>query len=137
MACEETGYGVPAHKRIKVEFASRSVWESIRDIPTVGVLRRDDARRTVEIGWPVGVVVGLCPSTNPNSTAVFKVLISVKARNGCIIAPHPSAKRSTYEAIKVMIGRESAPACPPGSSGACRRSACRARRSSCGTTRRR
>ncbi len=58
------------------------MWESIRDVPTVGVLRRDEAKGIVEIGWPVGVVVGLCPSTNPNSTAVYKVLISVKARNG-------------------------------------------------------
>jgi acetaldehyde dehydrogenase (acetylating) len=103
MAHDETGYGVPEHKRIKVEFASKSVWESIRDIPTVGVLRRDPERGIVEIGSPVGVIVGLCPSTNPNSTAVYKVLISVKARNGCIIAPHPSAKRCTYEAVRLMI----------------------------------
>lgn len=103
MAHEETGYGVAAHKRIKIEFASKTVWESIRDIPTVGVLRRDPEKRVVEIGWPVGVIVGLCPSTNPSSTAVYKVLISVKARNGCIIAPHPSAKRCTYEAVRLMI----------------------------------
>ncbi|MCA1781542.1 MAG: aldehyde dehydrogenase family protein [Dermatophilaceae bacterium] len=103
MATDETGYGVPAHKRIKIEFASRTVWESIRDTRTVGVLRRDEAKGIVEIGWPVGVVVGLCPSTNPNSTAVYKVLISVKARNACIIAPHPSAKACTYEAVRLMI----------------------------------
>src|SRR5680860_826554 len=102
LAHDETGYGIAAHKRIKIEFASKTVWESIRDIPTVGVLRRDPDKRVVEIGWPVGVIVGLCPSTNPNSTAVYKVLISVKARNGCIIAPHPSAKRCTYEAVRLM-----------------------------------
>jgi len=102
MAHEETGYGVAAHKKIKIEFAAGAVWESIKDVQTVGVLRRDDVHRVVEIGWPVGVVVGLCPSTNPNSTAIYKALISVKARNGCIIAPHPSAKRSTHEAVRVM-----------------------------------
>lgn len=102
LAHEETGYGVPAHKKIKIEFSAKNVWESIKDIRTVGVLRRDDERRIVEIGWPVGVVVGLCPSTNPNSTAIYKVLISVKARNGCIIAPHPAAKKATYEAVRIM-----------------------------------
>jgi acetaldehyde dehydrogenase (acetylating) len=102
LAYEETGYGVPGHKRIKIEFASRTVWESIRDVPTVGVLRRDAEARVVEIGWPVGVIVGLCPSTNPNSTAVYKVLISVKARNGCVIGPHPSATRCTLEAVRLM-----------------------------------
>lgn len=103
LAQEETGYGVAAHKKIKIEFGSRAVWESIKDVPTVGILRRDEARGVVEIGAPVGVVVGLCPSTNPNSTAVYKVLISVKARNACVIAPHPSAKRSTYEAVRLMV----------------------------------
>lgn len=103
LAHDETGYGVPAHKRLKVEFASRNVWESIKDQPTVGVIARDDERRLLEIGWPMGVVVGLCPSTNPNSTAVFKTLISVKARNGIVIAPHPSAADCTYQAIELMV----------------------------------
>ncbi len=103
LAHEETGYGVAAHKRIKIEFASKTVWESIRDIPTVGVLRRDPEKRIIEIGWPVGVIVGLCPSTNPNSTAVYKTLISVKARNGVIIAPHPAARRCTFEAVRLMV----------------------------------
>ncbi len=103
LAVEETGYGVATHKQVKIEFASRTVWESIRDVPTVGVLRRDDERGILEIGWPVGVVVGLTPSTNPSSTAVFKVLISVKARNGIVVAPHPSARRSTYEAVRCMV----------------------------------
>jgi acetaldehyde dehydrogenase (acetylating) len=114
LAHEETGYGVAAHKQIKIEFASRAVWESIRDIPTVGVVHRDDARGIIEIGWPVGVVVGLCPSTNPNSTAIYKVLISVKARNGCIIAPHPSARRATYEAVRVMAEAGERVGMPPG-----------------------
>lgn len=103
LAHEETGYGVAAHKKLKVEFASRAVWDSIRDQKTVGVISRDDELRIIEIGWPMGVVVGLCPSTNPNSTAVFKTLISVKARNGIIIAPHPSAAQCTIEAMRVMV----------------------------------
>ncbi|MGB7982703.1 MAG: aldehyde dehydrogenase family protein [Candidatus Nanopelagicales bacterium] len=114
LAHEETGYGVVAHKQIKIEFASMSVWQSIRDIPTVGVLHRDEAAGVVEIGWPVGVVVGLCPSTNPNSTAIFKVLISVKARNGCIIAPHPSAAQCTYEAVRIMAEAGERAGMPPG-----------------------
>lgn len=102
LAHDETGYGVAAHKTLKIEFAAKGVWDSIKDTPTVGVLRRDEARGIIEIGWPVGVVVGLTPSTNPNSTAIFKVLISVKARNAIIVAPHPSAARATYEAVRLM-----------------------------------
>lgn len=103
LAFEETGYGKAQHKKVKIEFASRTVWESIRDIPTVGVLRRDDERGILEIGWPVGVIVGLTPSTNPNSTAIFKILIAVKARNGIVIAPHPSGRENTLEAVRVMV----------------------------------
>ena len=36
LAQEETGYGVAAHKKLKNEFASAVVWESIRDLKTVG-----------------------------------------------------------------------------------------------------
>ena len=39
----------------------------------------------------MGVVAALTPSTNPTSTVINKVLMSVKARNGVVVAPHPSA----------------------------------------------
>jgi acetaldehyde dehydrogenase (acetylating) len=102
MAQEETGYGVALHKKLKNEFGSRLVWESIRDLKTVGVIRRDEARRVVEIAWPMGVVAALIPSTNPTSTTFFKALIAVKARNAIVFSPHPAARRCTYEAAQTM-----------------------------------
>ena len=62
---EETGYGVPEHKKLKNEFGSRAVWESIRDLKTVGVVREDPARRIYEIAWPMGVVAGSSPAPTP------------------------------------------------------------------------
>src|SRR5574340_1043716 len=103
MAVEETGYGVPAHQKLKNEFGSRVVWESIRDVKTVGVIRHDPQHRLYEIAWPMGVVVALVPSTNPTSTAFFKILTAVKARNAIVIAPHPAAARCTYEAAQTMV----------------------------------
>jgi acetaldehyde dehydrogenase (acetylating) len=102
LAQEETGFGVAAHKKIKNEFGSRVVWESIRDLKTVGVIRHDPERRLYEIAWPMGVVAALIPSTNPTSTAFFKSLIAVKSRNGIVFSPHPSAVRCTLEAVQVM-----------------------------------
>lgn len=102
LAQEETGYGVALHKKLKNEFGSRLVWESIRDLKTVGVIRRDPARRLVEIAWPMGVVAALVPSTNPTSTTFFKALIAVKARNAIVFSPHPSARRCTFEAAQTM-----------------------------------
>lgn len=102
LAQEETGFGVAAHKKLKNEFASRTVWESIRDLKTVGVIRHDPDRRLYEIAWPMGVVAALVPSTNPTSTAFFKTLIAVKTRNAIIFSPHPSAVRCISEAVQTM-----------------------------------
>ncbi len=102
MAQEETGFGVAAHKKLKNEFSSRVVWESIKDLKTVGVIRHDPARRLYEIAWPMGVVAALVPSTNPTSTTLFKALIAIKARNAIVFSPHPSAARCTYEAAQTM-----------------------------------
>ncbi len=102
LAQEETGYGVAAHKKLKNEFGSRVVWESIRDLKTVGVIRHDSARRLYEIAWPMGVVAALIPSTNPTSTTFFKALIAVKARNAIVFSPHPAARRCTLEAARTM-----------------------------------
>lgn len=114
LAYEETGYGVPAHKKLKNEFASRNVWESIKDIKTVGVIGGDAARKIIEIAWPMGVVAALTPSTNPTSTVIYKILISVKARDAIVLAPHPAAVRCCYEAAMLMAQAAEANGAPHG-----------------------
>ncbi|MDX1520875.1 MAG: aldehyde dehydrogenase family protein, partial [Anaerolineae bacterium] len=114
MASEETGYGVPEHKTLKNQLGSRSVWESIKDLKTVGVIRRDQARGIIEIGWPMGVVAALSPSTNPTSTVMYKTLIAVKARNGIVHAPHPAAARCCAETARVMAAAGEAAGMPKG-----------------------
>lgn len=114
LAHEETGYGVPLHKKLKNQLASRGVWESIRDLPTVGVVRHDVDKRLYEIAWPMGVVAALIPSTNPTSTAIFKALIAVKARDAIIMAPHPTAARCTYQAAALMAQAAEAAGAPHG-----------------------
>jgi acetaldehyde dehydrogenase (acetylating) len=102
LAHEETGYGVVDHKKLKNEFAARGVWNSIKDVRTVGVIRVDLEKKLYEIAWPMGVVAALTPSTNPTSTVIFKILIAVKARDAIVIAPHPSAAKCCFEAASLM-----------------------------------
>lgn len=102
LAHEETGYGVVDHKKLKNEFAARGVWNSIKDVRTVGVIRVDVEKKVYEIAWPMGVVAALTPSTNPTSTVIFKILIAVKARDAIVVAPHPSAAKCCYEAASLM-----------------------------------
>jgi len=114
MAAEETGYGVPEHKKLKNEFSSKNVWESIKDVKTVGVIEHDPVRRVYKIAWPMGVVAALTPSTNPTSTVMFKILIAVKARNAIVVAPHPSAKQCCYETAQLMAQAAVSAGAPPG-----------------------
>ena len=102
IATEETGFGVPEHKVLKNQLSSQLLWNAIKDIPTVGVIRNDPQKGTYDIAWPMGVVAALTPSTNPTSTAMFKTLISVKARNAIVVAPHPSAVKCSAETIRIM-----------------------------------
>ncbi len=102
MAVEETGYGVVEHKVQKNLFASKRVHEAIRGIKTVGVVREDRAQGIVEIAVPVGVVAAILPSTNPTSTAIYKILIALKGRNTIVLSPHPTAMRCTCEAVSIM-----------------------------------
>jgi len=101
-AAKETGFGVPEHKKIKNQFASKAVWESIKDVKTVGIVDRDDQKQIYKIAWPMGVIAALTPSTNPTSTVMNKVLMAVKARNAIIIAPHPAAVNCCVETVSIM-----------------------------------
>jgi acetaldehyde dehydrogenase (acetylating) len=102
MAVEETGFGNVADKTTKNLFAANDVYNSIKDVKTVGIIRRDEENRVWEIAEPVGIVAGIVPSTNPTSTIIFKSLISVKARNAIIFSPHPAAAKCSVEAARIM-----------------------------------
>ncbi|WP_051541705.1 acetaldehyde dehydrogenase (acetylating) [Clostridium lundense] len=102
LAVEETGFGNYEDKIIKNKFASRVVYESIKDLKTIGIIKEDMEKKVIEIGTPVGVIAGLIPSTNPTSTAIYKSLIALKAGNAIIFSPHPNAKNSIIEAVKIL-----------------------------------
>jgi acetaldehyde dehydrogenase (acetylating) len=100
IAVEETGFGIPDDKREKNRFAAEDVWNYFRGLRTVGVV--SESKDVVEIASPRGVVAGIVPSTNPTSTAIFKILIAIKSRNAIVLSPHPSAARCINETARVM-----------------------------------
>ena len=102
MAVEETGMGRYEDKCFKNYFASHHLYEYIKDMKTVGIVRKDEAAKMWEIAEPVGVIAGIVPTTNPTSTAIFKSMCALKARNAIVFSPHPSAVRCTAEAARVM-----------------------------------
>src|SRR3954454_17508872 len=100
LAVEETGYGVAEDKQVKNQFSAEIVWNYFKNLRTVGVV--SESKDVLEIASPRGVVAGIIPSTNPTSTAIFKILIAVKSRNTIVLSPHPSAARCIAETARVM-----------------------------------
>jgi acetaldehyde dehydrogenase (acetylating) len=117
LAVEETGFGVVADKIQKNLFAAQKVYNFIRPLKTVGVIARHEDRRVVEIAEPFGVVAAVVPSTNPTSTAIYKILISIKARCAIVLSPHPSAVKCITRVAQVMDEAARRAGLPPGAIG--------------------
>src|SRR5229473_5253213 len=114
LAVEETGYGVVEDKIQKNLFSSEKVYNFIRPMKTVGVVARHEERRVIEIAEPFGVVAAVVPSTNPTSTAIYKILISLKARCSVVRRPHPAAVRCITRVAEVMEGAARRAGAPEG-----------------------
>lgn len=117
MANEETGFGRWQDKIIKNAFASKQVYDSIKDMKTVGILKDDQAHKVMEVAVPVGVIAGLIPSTNPTSTVIYKALIALKAGNSIVFSPHPNALKCILETVKVISEAAVQAGCPEGAIG--------------------
>ena len=102
MAVKETGYGVTEDKVRKNLFSAEDIHHFIKPMKTVGVIRRDENRKVIEIAEPFGVVAAIVPSTNPTSTAIYKTLIALKARCAIAISPHPAAAQCITRTAEIM-----------------------------------
>jgi len=102
MAVEETGMGLVEDKIIKNHYASEIVYNKYRNTKTCGVLEENLSAGTQKIAEPLGVIGAVIPTTNPTSTACFKILMAIKTRNAIVISAHPKAKNCTNYVAKVM-----------------------------------
>ena len=114
LAVRETGFGNVEDKITKNEFASKTLWESIRNMKTVGVLKEDPQEKLWEIGVPVGVIAAIVPSTNPTSTVCYKAMIALKAGNAIVFSPHPKALSCTLRAAKIVAEAAESAGAPKG-----------------------
>ena len=112
MANEETGFGKWQDKIVKNTFASKMVYETLKDTKTVGIIAENKEEKTIDIATGVGVVAGLIPSTNPTSTVIYKTMISLKAGNSIVFSPHPNAKKCILETVKIINEAAISAGCP-------------------------
>ena len=101
-AYEETQKGIVEDKVIKNHFASEFMYNKYKNMQTVGTLEIDDAAGMEIVAAPIGIVGAITPVTNPTSTAIFKILISIKTRNAIIVSPHPQAKGCVGLTVKLL-----------------------------------
>jgi len=102
MAADETGFGIWKDKVVKNIFASKMVYDHIKDMKTVGIINEDKEKKIIEVASPVGIIAALIPSTNPTSTTIYKALISLKSGNAIVFSPHPNAKNCIIETARVL-----------------------------------
>ena len=117
LAVRETGFGNVEDKITKNRFASRRVWEAVKDMKTVGVLKEHPGEKLWEVGVPVGVIAAIVPSTNPTSTVCYKAMIALKSGNAIVFSPHPKAISCTTRAAKIAAQAAERAGAPAGAIG--------------------
>ena len=111
LAHTETGYGKVQHKIAKNLLAANKT-PGIEDLhPTA--YSGDDGLTLVETA-PYGVIGSITPSTNPTATVINNSISMIAAGNAVVYNPHPSAKRASQTAMRIVneaVVRAGGPAC--------------------------
>lgn len=102
LAVEETEIGRKEDKVLKNLFATKFLYEQIRDMKTAGIVVNDSKNGILEIAVPMGVVAAVTPTTNPTSTAMNNAIICMKSRNAMVLSPHPRSRKCTFEALETV-----------------------------------
>lgn len=105
LSVQDTGLGnVPD----KVTKNRRKTMGTLRDLlgaPSVGIIAEKPELGITEYAKPMGVVAGVCPSTNPAATPANKTMMALKGRNAIVISPSPKGA-STAEMLVSFIHAE-------------------------------
>ena len=89
-------------KKQKNLLASEKLYDRIHPLKTVGIIEKDREQKIDKVAVPAGVVVALIPSTNPTSTTIYKALIALKAGNGIVFSPHPTATKCIGQTVAII-----------------------------------
>lgn len=101
-AVEETKMGVYEDKVAKNKGKSKTIWNSLKDKKSIGIIDEDKDAGLISIAKPIGVICAVTPTTNPIVTPMCNAMFALKGGNAIIIAPHPRSKNSSAHAVKLM-----------------------------------
>ena len=103
LSAEETEYGRWQDKLVKNQFVCGHVLRHLRGMRCVGIIEEDREKQLMDIGVPMGVILGFCPATSPVSTTLYKTLIAIKSGNALIFSPHPRAQKTMGRVLDLII----------------------------------
>lgn len=95
-------------KRMKIRGILR---DALRQ-KSVGIIEEIPEKGLVKYGKPAGVVACIVPTTNPDLTPAGNAIYAIKARDAVIFSPHPRAKKTSFETVRLMreaLEKEGAP----------------------------
>jgi sulfoacetaldehyde dehydrogenase len=79
---------------------------------SMGIIEEIPEKGIVKYAKPAGVIASLIPTTNPEQTPPVTGIYALKCKDAVIFSPHPRAKKTTSEVVRVMreaMRRQGAP----------------------------
>ena len=91
-------YESRGNKRFKIRGILR---DALRQ-KSVGIIEEIPEKGIVKYAKPVGIIGCVVPTTNPDLTPAGNAIYAIKARNAVIYSPHPRAKNTSFETVRLM-----------------------------------
>lgn len=102
MAVEETRMGVYEDKIKKNKGKAKAVWNKLKGVRSRGIIEYVEEEGIVKVAKPIGVIGAVSPTTNPTMTPMQNAMIALKGANAIIVGPHPRAKKTGVETVRLM-----------------------------------
>ena len=102
MAVEETRMGKYEDKIQKNAGKTKITWARLKGVKSRGIIARHDEIGIIEVAKPIGVIGCIPPTTNPTMTPVHNAMCALKGGNAILISPHPRAKKTGVETVRLM-----------------------------------
>ena len=102
LAVEETRMGKYEDKIAKNAGKTKITWARLKGVKSRGIIARHDDEGIIEVAKPIGVIGCIPPTTNPTMTPAHNAMCALKGGNALLISPHPRAKKTGVETVRIM-----------------------------------
>ena len=102
MAVEETELGSVEDKIGKNTDTPTVFYDYLKDKKSVGIIKEDPEKGTIEVAHPIGVIAAITPATNPTVTPLGNFMHAIKGKNALVVTPSPRAEKTTTKTINLI-----------------------------------